>query len=226
MRTVVVLLLLSTLTAAQTDPSQKQDGFGAVRGQVVDGHGRPVEGAVVSSEPTDGVVQGIVRNVTTNENGEFYLDRIPAGEYMVLASKVTAFYPDARFAFFGAGMGEFPTVHISAGQTAQDVIVRLLQKGARLSGAILDAETGKPVITSRIHFMRQDPPHLSFATSPDEHGRFDLVVPVQPFVMEVSAPCYRTWSPGSTGVLLLQPESVKEESIKLQREAQSTCNAG
>jgi hypothetical protein len=221
-----MLLLLSTLTAAQTDQLQKRDGFGAVRGQVVDGHGRPVEGAVVSSEPTDGVLQGIVRNVTTNENGEFFLDRIPAGDCMVLASKVASFYPDARFAFFGVGTGEFPIVHISAGQTIQDVIVRLLQKGARLSGAILDAGTGKPVVTSRIRLMRQDPPHLSFATSPDEHGRFDLVVPIQPFVMEVSAPCYRTWSPGSTGVLLLQSESVKEESIKLQREEASACNGG
>jgi len=224
MRAIPAFLLLSALTFGQTDQNQ---GVGAARGQVVDGSGKPISGAVVSFEPTDGVIQGILRTATTDESGAFFLDQIPQGDYVILATKLAEFYPDARFAFFAAGTGDFPKVHVVAHETAQGVLVRLLQKGARLSGTIVDAATGKPVTNARIRLLRQDSPHLSFSSGPDEHGRFDFVVPVQPFVMEVSAPCYRTWSPGTTSAMLLKSETAKEQTVELHRDSAPTaCQGG
>jgi hypothetical protein len=222
MKATIALVLISFISAAQTRTDPGAASLGAVRGRVVDARDAPIKDALVSVEPTDGAVQGILRTATTDANGEFFLDQIREGENMVLASKVADFYPDARFAFFSTGVEVFPRVNISGGKTNQGVVVHLLHRGARLVGGITDSESGKPIITSRIILTRQDNPKLSLSTSPDTQGRFDIIVPSRPFVMQVSAPGYRTWSPvkenGVTAAILLQPESVKEELVELQRE--------
>ena len=221
MKATIAIVLISFISAAQTRLDPGAVSLGAVRGRVVDAVDAPIKDALVSVEPTDGVVQGILRTTETDANGEFFLDQLPEGEDMVLASKVADFYPDARFAFFATGVEEFPRVNISGGKTTQGVVVRLSHRGARLAGAITDSESGKPIITSRILLTRQDDPKLSLSTSPDKQGRFDIIVPSRPFLMQVSAPGYRTWSPAKengSAAILLQPESVKEELVQLQRE--------
>lgn len=69
-----VLLALSAPAAAQS----------VVRGKVVDGQGKPVEGAVVTIEATESNRRAQVK---TNRNGEFMQIGLPSGRYNVTATK-------------------------------------------------------------------------------------------------------------------------------------------
>src|ERR1700727_2512424 len=136
MRILVAFLLLGLSCAAQENSDAGAQDIGAVTGQVVDASGAPIKDASVSCEPTQGSVQGILKTANTDENGAFMLTQVPKGENMVVASKPSDFYADARFAFFASGIEEFPTVNISDAKTISGVLIRLSHKGASITGAI------------------------------------------------------------------------------------------
>lgn len=222
-RTIFCFLVLVFLVSTQDAQNPGGNGFGEVRGRVVDGTATPIEGAIVSSETTEedggNGEAGILQTATTNKHGEFVLARVPEGVNLILASKAGDYYPDVRFAFFATDASAFPRVRVAPGAVVDNVVVRLTQKGGRIVGRIVDSRTGEPVIACRIHLRRQDDPGLTLSIGPDMQGRFDLVVPARPFFMEVSAPGYRTWSlPKEKGAVSVAPESVTEQPVLLERE--------
>lgn len=223
--TFFVVLGLSWPGLTRGLQQNNSSGLGSVRGQVIDADGVAVAGAEVSAESTEGT-GGTLTVTKTDERGKFLLDGVPQGTNLIIASKPDDFYPDVRFAFFAVDSTGFPRVEVLPGQVTEGVTVRLTQKGARLTGAVLDSQTRQPVTSSRIRLTRRDDPRLYVSTNPDEHGRFDFIVPARPFSLEVSAPGYRTWSlppeNGHPGVVSLGSGSVKEQTVLLEPTSSST----
>jgi hypothetical protein len=103
-------------------------------------------------------------------------------------------------------------------------VVVPVEKGAKLQGVILDAQTREPVVNSLIRLSRVDNTRLWLRTGPDIHGHFVLVIPDRPFYFEVSATGYRSWAFDRSGLnhgkepLQVKAESTKEVIVLLERE--------
>lgn len=181
--------------------------------------GKPLPGAKVYAEPVkaDGASTRKLLFVTTNENGDFTLEQVVAGENVICASKEEAFYPDTGTAALATDLSALPRVHVEENKLAPSITVRLI-KGGKLTGSVRDAQSGEPVKDSRIRLTRGDDPRLYISTGPDEQARFEFVVPSKPFRLEVTASGYRAWrSDDKGGAIIAEPESTKEFSIQLQR---------
>jgi hypothetical protein len=217
--TCFLVASLGWSSAAQESSPSDQPRTGTVRGTVVDGRNHPVEGAEVAAQSLAGS-GGIRPTAVTGKQGQFEIADIPVGTFLIIASKVSDYYPDATFAFFASDTAGFPKVQVIAGKTLTDVVVRLGPKGGRLQGKILDAETRQPVLTSRIRLTRQDDSALYVSTSPDESGEFDFVVPSRPITMEVVANGYQAWSSsaesGPNGAILVAPATTKQMDVLLK----------
>jgi len=225
LRNSIILLLLSPLTQPGQLPSetrflaQGRSGYGAVQGKVVDELGKPLPGAKVYAEPvkTEDAPTGKLLFVTTDENGDFTLEHLVTGENVICASKEEAFYPDTGTAALATDLSALPRVHVEESKLTPSITVRLI-KGGKLTGSILDALSGHPVKDSRIRLTRGDDPRLYISTGPDEQAHFEFVVPSKPFRVEVTASGYKTWRSGDNGgIIIAEPESIKEFSIQLQR---------
>jgi hypothetical protein len=212
---LIVALGYGTLTA-QNIPA----GLGSVGGQVVDAHtGEPIAKATVIAEPDDIPAAGKLVNTLTDDSGRFLLYLAP-GPYVIAGSKEQDLYPNTDHAAFATELDSLPKVIVREGRPVRDVILRF-EKGARLNGSILSAQTHEPVITSSILLTRADNTRLWISTGPDSYGRFAIVVPARPFKLQVTAPGYRPWVfkqvnlNGESEVLRLSPESTKEVLIQL-----------
>jgi len=201
-------------------------GFGAVQGKVVNELGKPLPGAKVFADPVDvkNVPIGKLRFTTTNDDGDFTLEHVVPGVNLVCAAKEEAFYPDTCAAALATDLSALPRVRIEDGKLTRGVKVRL-SKGGKLRGRILDSRTGQPLKNSRIHLSRSNDPRLYISAGPDEKARFEFVIPSKPFRVEVSASGYKTWnSDHHGGAILVQAESTKEITIRLQRTSGKTPN--
>jgi hypothetical protein len=199
-------------------------GYGAIQGRVVDELGKPLPGAKVYAEPVkaETAPSGKLLFVVTNENGDFTLEQVVPGENVICASKEEAFYPDTGAAALTADLGSLPRVRVEEGKLTAAVTVRVT-KGGKLRGSILDSLNNQPVKDSRIRLTRADDPRLYISTGPDEQARFEFVVPSKPFRLEVTATGYKTWKSDDQGALILvQPGSTKEYSIRFQKITRAT----
>lgn len=219
MRYLLTVLVAALVCSAQSAPSVPS-GLGSVEGQVVDAHtGQPVAGATVVAEPDDPPAAGKLAHTLADDGGKFLIDLDP-GPYVIAGSKEQDFYPNVDNAAFATDLTALPKVLVHEGQSVRGVILRL-EKGAKLKGNIVSSRTREPVIASRILLTRADHPKLWISTGPDLYGRFELVIPICPFKLEVTAPSYRPWvfsqpNPGGESeVLQLSPESTKEMLIQL-----------
>ncbi len=212
-------VLLLTLAHARGAPQNIPSGFGAIQGRVVNELGKPLPGAKVYVDPIDAKYApvGKLRFVTTNDEGDFVVGDVAPGGNLVCASKEEAFYPDTCAAALAADLGALPRVRVEEGKLTRGITVPL-SKGGKLTGTILDSQSGRPLINSRIRLSRNDDPRLYVSAGPDEQARFEFVIPSKPFKIEISAPGYKTWnSDNHGGTILVQPESTKEITIRLQR---------
>ena len=108
---LVAVLLLSAATAcfAQASQATAEVKWGGVEGVVIDGDGKPLPGATVTSYSQ---AKGATRNVMqyqANEKGQFSL-RVPEGKVWLSAHKDGDGYPYAFFAFYLTPGQQFPTM--------------------------------------------------------------------------------------------------------------------
>jgi len=209
--------------ALQSDQSIRP-GFGAVAGQVIDAQTKkPVAAATVVAERDDAQGPSKVPHAFTDEEGQFFINDVPPGKYVIAASKEQDNYPDADSAAFAADLAALPKVSIQEGQVTRGVVVPV-EKGGKLIGVILDSKTRKPIVSSLIRLSRVDNTKLWLRTGPDINGHFELVVPGRPFYLEVSAAGYRPWTFDRSGlnraneVLEVKPESTRELVVLLEKE--------
>ncbi|HYE65559.1 MAG TPA: carboxypeptidase-like regulatory domain-containing protein [Pyrinomonadaceae bacterium] len=200
---------------------------GAIAGQVVDSAGNPVAGATVSAVPENQTAGGMppitFTAASTDEGGRFYLEGVTPGTYIIYAAKESAGYPSTSFNFFVADPRSAPKVTVGEQQVAQNVLVRLGPKAARLVGRIVDAKTGQPVDRAEIFLTRADNPNNYHITGPNRPGGdFQLLVPSIAFKIKVSAPGYQDWYFGNDGkkerasVMQIAPNATQELTIALR----------
>ena len=214
----VFLLLVSTACFGQATQVPRQVKSGMVEGVVVDGDGKPLPDATLTSYTQ---AKGVTRDVMqyqVNENGEFSL-RLPEGKVWLSAHKESEGYPYAFFAFYLMPGQVFPTVEVKPGETIKGVVVRVGVKAAHLNYEVVD-EHGKSVL-GRFIFTRLDQTE-PFSTS--VLAKDDLLVPPAPFRVTFEAKGYKPWHyggdqcRGKEGVISLKSGEVLNLTIRLQRE--------
>jgi protocatechuate 3,4-dioxygenase beta subunit len=161
---------------------------GAIAGVVLDERGSPVEKYLLAVEsflpsgdedasPRLGRPQHI-----NDPAGQFLLDRLPAGRYVLTASAEGR--PPARSS----------PIDVEAGRTTHHARITL-PRGATLAGTILDAETRRPIEGARVALdaaTSTGANAIESATS-DAQGSYSLPgVPPGPFSVSVSRDGYRT----------------------------------
>ena len=181
------------LRATGLSPMPANQEYGSIEGVVVDGSGAPIHGAKVYDEPLNAARIGKDHFTWTDEKGRFLLRDVPAGKTMVIATKLEGGYPDARYALY-SGDAVLPTVDVRSAETTTNVLVRLLAKGGKLRGKIVEANSGVPVRRSRITLSRVDHPNWSLETDPADDGTFQFVVPTRPMRIQVVAPGFKPWT--------------------------------
>jgi 5-hydroxyisourate hydrolase-like protein (transthyretin family) len=217
---VAVLFVAVGLSGASQTQHEIRLGFGAIQGQVIDAQtGQPVAKAKVLARSDDAGSARILPSVLSDDNGNFFLNDISPGRYVIPASKEDAYYPDTDAAALAGDMTVLPKIVVKEGEITGNVVIRI-EKGAVLLGRILDAATHQPIAAAKIRLIRADHPAWWLLSAPDLNGHFRFVVPSRPFRVEVSAPGYRMWRySGSQGdILLLKKESQESVTIMLDKD--------
>lgn len=138
-------------------PTQLQRGTSALAGTIVsdDEAARPIRRALVTVQPDGTGISG--RTAVTNDAGQFVVAGLPAGRYLITATKgayLTAAYGATRAPRPGAAPGG-TSITVGEGQTVSNLVLRMM-RGAVITGTITD-ESGRPardVTLSVLHRMR------------------------------------------------------------------------
>src|SRR5690348_12152162 len=107
----VLLLSVSTACFGQATQDTQQIKWGMVEGVVVDGDGKRLADATVTSYTQAKGVERDVMQYQANGNGEFTL-RLPEGKVWLSAHKESEGYPYAFFAFYLMPGQDFPSVEV------------------------------------------------------------------------------------------------------------------
>jgi protocatechuate 3,4-dioxygenase beta subunit len=146
--------------------------FGAIAGTVTDSAtGDPIEGAWVHTYHR--------RHAVTNEDGEYLLDSLPAGDYIVMAGAEG--YEGARYP---------DTVTVTAGQTTEDIDFALVPCQPRefgaIAGTVTDSATGDPIEGAWVHTF-----HRRYAVT-NEDGEYLLdSLPAGDYIVRAMAMGYQ-----------------------------------
>jgi hypothetical protein len=214
----LLLVSVSTSCFGRAEQVAQQVKWGIVEGVVVDGVGKPLPDATVTSYTQSKGVARDVMHYRVNGNGEFSL-RLPEGKVWLSAHKDSDGYPYSFFAFYLMPGQEFPTIEVKPGETTKGVVVRVGVKAAHLSYEVVDQD-GKPVL-GRFVFTRLDQaePYSTSALAKD-----DLLVPPAPFRATFEAKGYKPWHyggdqwRGKEGVISLKSGEVLTLTIRLRRD--------
>ena len=190
---LLVALLILICHSPQLIANQDGQGLGRIEGQVVDVDGTPVEGVTVVAQ-YEGPIAGMLPTSKTAVDGRFRLESVIPGWVRLTTSKPEDGFPNTMWSV-GVGLNDAqpPEVLVSAGETTSGVVVRLGPKCGKLTGTILDASTGKPLLTARLRLAREDMPEGWLTTGPDETGDFLFALPDLAYSLEVTAPHFKPW---------------------------------
>ncbi len=223
---VVMVTLASAFLfqrSSTTPQNANSDGV-AISGRVLDAHGRPVSGALISAEPSDRIMLHLP-SAFTDKNGEFVIQGVMPGQYILHSRKEEDGYPRTEFSFYDKHDTVDPSVEVYGDRSTQNVTIKLGPKAAVLTGRVVDAISNQPLKEADITLRRVDQPERFISTGLFEHGikgGFKILVPSLPFTLKVSQNGYQDWyyklpSNGTqASALLLAPNSTKELLIRLQ----------
>jgi len=186
---------------------------GMVRGVVVDENGQPVVDAKVHLAETRAFVgHRIIKMVETNSQGEFTLSNVAWGEYVVLAGKEDAGYPDTELAFYSNFA--VPKVSVTSANAAPCVKISLGPKAGKLQvTSVSNADTGDVVHSASLTLRRAEDKRC-FITVGIDDGALIPIPSGADVVFEVSASGFKTWT--SEEKLHLGPEEIHRVTVHLQ----------
>jgi Carboxypeptidase regulatory-like domain len=214
-RTAIVGLLAVLFTTA---PSFSQDAArGSIQGVVMDQDGKPVPGAGVIGYPEENMVKHF--DATTDAQGKFTFNDLPAGFVYLQSAKPSDGYPDAFFALF-KNREVFPKINVVAGEVARNVVIRLGARAAYLTIEFND-ENGKLLEHAergQLMFTRDDLGEDGTLQQGPGLPTTSILVPSVPFRLSVEIEGYQSWHyagrdwRGKGGLISLKPG----ESLKLR----------
>jgi uncharacterized protein (DUF2141 family) len=193
-----ILVLVLSLTApalAQNSPASQKDGM--ITGSVVDSvSGQPIAGAQVFARGMPmpgGGAPGQPASTTTDVNGEFKLDNLAAGRYMVRSMHAGYVARGNR-----GSEGAMRNLILSSGQRVSGVVLSLVPGGA-VSGHITD-EGGKAIAGAAVVLMKSSynagkkESNESATTTTEESGefRFTGLAPGRYYLRASSPPAKRS----------------------------------
>jgi hypothetical protein len=184
---LLFVLVLASIGSPQVGQSAAQ--YGGVKGSVVDEGGSPVEGAWVLNQTGLASLGGDL--AISDEQGRFYLPRIPAGREFIYAQKENSGFIDWHF--FSSGPFHGVVIQLAPSQIISGVILHL-QKGGSLGGPVIDCQTGRPVRAPTITVAEIDQPKaLPTYVSTGANGSLHIVLPPRPFKLKAVADGYVDW---------------------------------
>jgi protocatechuate 3,4-dioxygenase beta subunit len=163
-------------------------GGGAISGMVLDEAGTPIPRYLLAIESfmprgDEDAAPPVGRSRTiTDPAGQFLLERLPPGRYVLTASADGR--PPARSS----------SIEVEAGRTTHHARITLA-RGAALAGTITDAETRRPIEGARVSLdaVTSTGANAIEGSTSDETGAYELKgVPPGPFSVRVSREGYRT----------------------------------
>lgn len=228
-RTVLVLVivivlvsvgLLYTLSGKGQAP-QTPLSSSLVQGKVLNDAGQPVAGATVYADSIN-FEGGRMPSTRTDAQGRFRFNNLKNGLYRIYAEKEEDGYASPVSAFHSGDAGGISLVNVYEQQATADTTIFLRPKSARITGQIVNLLTRKAIKGAQIILRRVDNPDYSYSTAADANGRINILVPSEPFTIEVLAEGYKKWryksadAVNATDALALTPASTKNLSIALQ----------
>lgn len=191
---------------------QESNNVQAIEGRVLDRRGNPVEAVDVIAVRSP---KGLLLTAKTNKEGYFSIKGLRAGMYEVFTKEENGpTCPSCLFYSGGLPTEYVATVSLVEGQGTANIVLQAAPKLAKLTGKIIDAETGEPLVASRITFRRTDNPDYYLETGPDEDGNFVIPLPLVPVTVEVVSPGYGSWHYVRDD---LPPVLMRVDSLKLNR---------
>jgi protocatechuate 3,4-dioxygenase beta subunit len=146
---------------------------GSISGTVLDENGNPVISAQVtvwinSNAQSNSTVTGYGK-ATTDAHGEYTIDALPAGNYLVRA-QAAGFIPEF---YDNASSPQTATlVQLTTNQTAVDIDFELTAGGG-ISGTVTDAGTAAPIAHAYVH-VRGALRGMEFGTRTDAQGQYRI----------------------------------------------------
>ena len=240
----ITLMLFFVLPALSQVGGQTQLE-GQIVGTVLDEHNQPVSGAHVAGlmlvEHKDPTQDALCNNVffintgktgnclaITDETGQYHLDHLPMGTFLLIASKEEDGYP--RY-FEGR---ERQTVTLTPGYPVRTVIAKLGQQEGILAPSVKDKVTGEPVKKFRVKFELEnaDPSREAGRSIMFGRAMTRTCIPVdRGLSIEVSATGYKKWvyvdpsNPSAKFPVRVQRGEIKSLDIELQPEEENTQTA-
>jgi hypothetical protein len=140
---------------------------------------------------TDDFTTGRLPVSRADGQGAFLIKHLAPGTYKVFASNEGADYAPTDSTFYQDGLAAAPQVTVSEQQTVSDVTVYLGAQAARLVGRVMSAQTRGRVKNAQITLRRVDDSSASLLIGSDLDGRFNILVPPSPVMVDVAAPGYQ-----------------------------------
>jgi protocatechuate 3,4-dioxygenase beta subunit len=194
----------------QTSP----DDRGNIKGKVVNGKGVGMADIVVYSDPIDRDITWIP-SVTTDRKGRFIFEGLRSGKYSLYAGKDLLGYPESDSRFYG-DIRSVVVVELNKQETANNILLRLPKKVARLSGKIVDASNNAPVKWAIVKIRRADTPGRVLSIGADKNGRFEELIPLDTVIVEAAPSEDSKYKPNSLQVSARKMGERKNVIIKLE----------
>jgi hypothetical protein len=168
---------------------------GSILGKVVNDKGEPVVDAEVRFVQVGHIVE-TPPVAESDENGQFVIDGLRPGTYRIHASKIDEGYPYTFSSFYQDDWNLPPYVTVVSDEVTRDVVLHI-HKDGWLKGTIVSDSTNQPVNEADITLRRADDPHVFHSTGLNratKKSAFRILVPTVPFIIEVRALGYQTWT--------------------------------
>jgi len=182
-----------------------------IKGRVLDDKGIALSGAKVNADPLDGRIRAsAIRYVETDSEGQFLIDHLEWGKYLVFAMKEEAGFPNMAFLFYRGNVAF--TANLTPSEPTTELQMRLGPKAGVLIGYATHRLNGAPV-NVEVKLTRAASPDDWFSTS--VAPSFRVLLPSSTNVLlEISAPGFKTWNPGHP--LRLEPGAEMRLDIQLE----------
>ena len=151
--------------------------FGSITGRVLDETGKPVAHAKVSLTTTGPSTGGY--DTVADSSGHFVFAEVQAGRYRVTASRDENGYRDISWIFFNLIPPWTVEVSVREHQISTGIVVRMYSKKAKLTGSLVDAETGQSIQDATLWLCRKDR-NICTGVNNEPTGGFLVLIPTIP----------------------------------------------